>query len=218
MLSKLASSATRRSSTSCRSLSAIAGRLRGFDAPTVWSEFTPLSQEHKSVNLGQGFPDWESPLFVKEAMVEAVHENHNQYCRSGGELALVNALSTHYSKLLGRRVDPLTEVTVSVGATEGIFALMQALVNEGDEVVIIEPNFDIYPAQVQMAGGVCKVGSSSSCTICALLTLRTVIDCLPRTSAIYRASPCSTTRHLASGDWTWAFWTARSRSARKSCC
>ena len=157
MLRKLSSIFTRTSNSSRPLSTELAGRLKGFDAPTVWSEFTPLSQQHKSVNLGQGFPDWESPPFVKEAMVAAIHENHNQYCRSGGELSLVNELSAHYSKLIGRTINPLTEVTVSVGATEGIFALMQALVNEGDEVIVIEPNFDIYPAQVQMAGGVCKV-------------------------------------------------------------
>jgi len=47
-----------------------ASRLKGFDAPTVWSEFTPLSNKHKSVNLGQGFPDWETPEFAKKALVE----------------------------------------------------------------------------------------------------------------------------------------------------
>jgi kynurenine--oxoglutarate transaminase/cysteine-S-conjugate beta-lyase/glutamine--phenylpyruvate transaminase len=86
----------------------------------------------------------------------AVGHDHNQYCRSGGETSLVHALAEHYSPLVGRNINPLTEVTVSVGATEGIFAIMQAFVNEGDEVVVLEPAFDIYPAQVQMAGGVTK--------------------------------------------------------------
>lgn len=103
-----------------------------------------------------GFPDWSSPEFVKKAMCDAVNENYNQYCRSAGELKLVETLAKHYSKLIGREINPLTEVTVSVGATEGIFAIMQALLDEGDEVVILEPAFDIYPAQVQMAGGVSK--------------------------------------------------------------
>jgi len=115
-----------------------------------------LANKHKAVNLGQGFPDWSSPDFVKKALIEAVSEDHNQYCRSGGEVALVNSLAIHYGKEIGREINPLTEVTTSVGATEGIFALMQALLNDGDEVVVLEPAFDIYPAQVQMAGGVCK--------------------------------------------------------------
>lgn len=68
----------------------------------------------------------------------------------------MQALSNHYSPILGRTIDPLTEITTSVGATEAIFAIMQALVNPGDEVIVFEPAFDIYPAQVQMAGGLTK--------------------------------------------------------------
>jgi kynurenine--oxoglutarate transaminase/cysteine-S-conjugate beta-lyase/glutamine--phenylpyruvate transaminase len=118
-------------------------RLRGFDAPTVWGEFTPLAIKHSSCNLGQGFPDWESPPFVKEAMNRAVQGNFNQYCRSEGDVALVGALAKHYSPLVGRSINPLTEVTVTVGATEALFAAMQALLNEGDEVVVLEPTFDM---------------------------------------------------------------------------
>ena len=133
-----------------------ATRLKGFDAPTVWSEFTPLSQQHKSVNLGQGFPDWETPDFVKQALVDAIHANANQYSRSAGDLALCEALAKHYGPLVGREINAATEVTISVGASEGIFAIMQSMLNEGDEVVTLEPTFDIYPAAVQMAGGVSR--------------------------------------------------------------
>lgn len=80
----------------------------------------------------------------------------NQYTRSGGQLDLVNSLAKHYSPLVNRTIDPLTEITISVGATEGIFAILQGMINDGDEVVVLEPAFDIYPAQIQMAGGICK--------------------------------------------------------------
>ena len=106
-------------------------RLKGFDAPTVWQEFTPLSNKLKSVNLGQGFPDWTAPAFIKKALVEAVMNDNNQYCRSGGENLLVHALAKHYGPLVGREIDALKEVTTSVGATEGIFAIMQAYINAG---------------------------------------------------------------------------------------
>lgn len=89
-------------------------------------------------------------------MTAAVTENFNQYCRSAGEISLVEQIAKHYEPLVGRKIDPLTEVTTSVGATEALFAVTQALLNEGDEVVFLEPAFDIYPAQVQMAGGVSK--------------------------------------------------------------
>ena len=106
-------------------------RLVGFDSPTVWQEFTPLSNRLKSVNLGQGFPDWVAPAFIKKALVDAVMNDNNQYCRSGGESLLVHALAKHYSPLVGRNIDPLKEITTSVGATEGIFAVMQAYINSG---------------------------------------------------------------------------------------
>jgi aspartate/methionine/tyrosine aminotransferase len=135
-------------------MSGFADRLTGFDRPTVWHEFTPLANKHGAINLGQGFPDWKSPDFVKQAMIDAVSNDFNQYCRSAGEINLVKALAEEYSTKLGRTIDPLTEIATSVGATECLFAIMQAFVNSGDEVVMMEPAFDIYPAQVQMAGGV----------------------------------------------------------------
>ena len=95
-------------------------------------------------------------MFVKNALAKMVHDNHNQYCRTEGDVKLVEALAKHYSPLIGRTINPMTEVTVSVGATEALFAIMQALIDEGDEVIMLEPTFDIYPAHVQMAGGVCK--------------------------------------------------------------
>jgi aspartate/methionine/tyrosine aminotransferase len=92
---------------------------------------------------GQGFPDWETPQFVKNAMDRAVAENHNQYCRSAGEPSLVGALAKHYSPLMGREIDAMTEVTTSVGATEALFAIMQSLIDPGDDVLILEPAFDM---------------------------------------------------------------------------
>eukprot|EP01035_Chromulina_nebulosa_P022031 gene22031-28516_t len=133
-----------------------ANRLIGFDSPTVWQEFTPLANKHQSVNLGQGFPNWDTPEFIKKALCNAINSNHNQYTRSAGDLSLVNALSKHYSPLIGRTINPLTEITISVGATEGMYAIFQSLINPDDEVVVLEPAFDTYPAHVQMAGGICK--------------------------------------------------------------
>jgi kynurenine--oxoglutarate transaminase/cysteine-S-conjugate beta-lyase/glutamine--phenylpyruvate transaminase len=85
-----------------------------------------------------------------------VNENHNQYSRTAGDMSLMNALAEHYSPLVGRQVNPLTEVAVSVGASEALFAVMQSMINEGDEVVVLEPTFDIYTAAIQMAGGVTR--------------------------------------------------------------
>ena len=121
----------------------------------MWQEFSPLAVRMGAVNLGQGFPDWPTPDFVKNAMKKAQDDNANQYCRSAGHVPLVQALAKRYTAQLGRPINWETEVCVGVGASETLFAAMQALVEPGDEVVLITPAFDIYAPQVQMAGGEC---------------------------------------------------------------
>jgi len=127
---------------------------------TVWHEFTPLSQKHQSVNLGQGFPNFEPPKYVLEALRDAVldkdHKNINQYTRVSGHLRLVNDLAKFYSPLLGRQLDPLKEILVTFGATEALFCIITSLINPGDEIVLIEPFFDIYIGAVQIANGIPK--------------------------------------------------------------
>jgi aspartate/methionine/tyrosine aminotransferase len=132
----------------------IAQRVRAF-GPTVFAEFTALAIQTGAVNLGQGFPNFAAPAFVKDAAQAAIAADLNQYARSGGHPRLVQALAALYSPLFGRELDPLTEVVVTVGATEGIFATIQALVEPGDEVILLEPFYDSYPAAVSMAGGRC---------------------------------------------------------------
>ncbi|RHY33828.1 hypothetical protein DYB32_001564 [Aphanomyces invadans] len=135
----------------------MAERLTGFDRPTVWHEFTPLAIQHNSVNLGQGFPDWPCDAFVKDAAKIAIETDINQYARPGGHLRLVREIAKTYTSTLARPVpiDATTEVAVGVGASEIFYSAMMGLVNPGDEVILIEPAFDIYAPQVQMAGGVC---------------------------------------------------------------
>ncbi len=130
----------------------VAHRVRAFGA-TVFAEFTALANATGAVNLGQGFPNFPAPDFVKEAAQAAIAADLNQYARSAGHPRLVNALAQVYSPLFGRTLDPMQEIVVTVGATEGIFATVQALVNPGDEVILIEPFYDSYPASVLMAGG-----------------------------------------------------------------
>jgi aspartate/methionine/tyrosine aminotransferase len=129
-----------------------AKRVQGFGA-TVFAEFTALANEHQAVNLGQGFPNFPAPDFVKDAARNAIAADLNQYARGGGHPRLVNAVADVYGPLFGRELDPMTNVLITVGATEGIFATIQALVDPGDEVILIEPFYDSYPATVIMAGG-----------------------------------------------------------------
>ena len=129
-----------------------AQRVRSFGV-TVFAEFSALALQYNAVNLGQGFPNFPAPDFVKEAAQQAIAADINQYARSAGHLRLVKALANVYSPLFGRELNPLTEIVTTVGATEGIFATIQALIEPGDEVILIEPFYDSYPASVIMAGG-----------------------------------------------------------------
>uniref|UniRef100_A0A8D0H445 Kynurenine--oxoglutarate transaminase 1 n=1 Tax=Sphenodon punctatus TaxID=8508 RepID=A0A8D0H445_SPHPU len=132
-----------------------AQRLEGNDK-NVWVEFVKLAATYSTVNLGQGFPDFSPPDFVKEAFVKAVGGKDarlHQYTRVFGHPTLVKILAQFFGKLLGREIDPLTNVLVTVGAYEALFCCFQALVDNGDEVIIIEPYFDCYEPMVKMAGG-----------------------------------------------------------------
>lgn len=130
-----------------------AQRVQGF-GETVFAEFTALALETGAINLGQGFPDFAAPDFIKKAAQDAIAADLNQYTRSGGHPRLVEALSQVYSPLYGRALDPMTEIVTTVGATEGIYATIQGLVDPGDEVVMLEPFYDSYPAATIMAGGI----------------------------------------------------------------
>ncbi len=135
-----------------------ASRIAGLTKPTVWHHMTPLAQKHKAVNLGQGFPGFSPPPFVRAALAAAAEERDgltyltNQYARAAGDMSLVKALAAKTGAALGRPVDPITEVMVCNGATGVIFNATQAFLNPGDEVVTFEPAFDIYSAQAAMAG------------------------------------------------------------------
>jgi aspartate/methionine/tyrosine aminotransferase len=120
---------------------------------TVFSEFTALAQAQGAINLGQGAPGWNPPGFAIAAMRKALEGSNNQYCRAMGHPALCNQLASIYTESLGRKIDPMTEVTITVGATGGIFTTMQALVEHGDEVVVFEPNYDSYVPSVEYLGG-----------------------------------------------------------------
>jgi N-succinyldiaminopimelate aminotransferase len=134
----------------------LTARLQGFGT-TIFSEMTRLAIEHRAVNLGQGFPDFDGPDFMKDALVDAIRAGHNQYMRMFGLPALLAAISEHQERFWGLRYDAETEITIYNGATEAIFCALQALLDVGDEVVMFEPYYDSYRASVAMAGAVERV-------------------------------------------------------------
>jgi N-succinyldiaminopimelate aminotransferase len=135
--------------------SPLARRARAF-GETIFSEISALAAAHGAVNLGQGFPDFAPPEFVVEAARAALDGPNHQYARGAGHLGLCATVAAALGPALRRTIDPTSEVTVTVGATEALFATTLALVEPGDEVILFEPFYDSYPADVLIAGGVPK--------------------------------------------------------------
>lgn len=129
----------------------IHARLHGF-GDSVFTRMSALARQYDAVNLGQGFPDFPGPDFVKEAAKQAIDADLNQYAVSSGAPRLKQQIAIDASVTLGREIDPTREVVVTNGATEAIFAAIMAFAGPGDEVVVFEPFYDSYPASVQMAG------------------------------------------------------------------
>ncbi|HET9496236.1 MAG TPA: methionine aminotransferase [Chloroflexia bacterium] len=134
----------------------MAERVRGFNE-SVFSEMTRLAIQHNAVNLSQGFPDFPAPEWLKEAAREAIAANINQYAPSQGSARLRRAIAAKMRTTMGIEWDPDTEITVTNGATEAIYDIIQALVNPGDEVVIFEPFYDSYVPATQVAGGTPRI-------------------------------------------------------------
>ncbi len=130
-----------------------AERIRSFGT-SIFAEISALAAQHGSVNLGQGFPDFAGPEWLKQAAAEAVAADQNQYAPYIGLPRLREAIAATWRAAGWREVDPASEVTVTSGATEAIFGAVQALVNPGDEVIVFEPFYDAYVPDVVMAGGV----------------------------------------------------------------
>ena len=130
----------------------LASRLAGIP-PTVFSEMSALAVRTGAVNLGQGVPDVDGPAAVVERAVEALRSGANQYAPGTGVPALRRAVAAHQLRHHGIELDPDTEVCVTTGATEGIAAALLALVEPGDEVLVLEPSYDSYDAMIAMAGG-----------------------------------------------------------------
>ena len=131
----------------------LSSRLTGFTT-TIFAEMAALAAGTGAIHLGQGRPDNDGPPDVVEAAVEALRAGvGNQYPPLQGVPELRNAIVAHQLRYYGLTYDPATEVLVTVGATEGIAAALLALVDPGDEVVMLEPYYDSYAACVSMAAG-----------------------------------------------------------------
>ena len=129
-------------------------RMSGYGT-TIFSQINALAAQHDAVNLGQGAPNFDGPDDVIQAASDALLSgNYNQYANGWGAPALREAIAAHARRFYNMDIDPDTQVMVTCGATEGIFSSIYGSIDPGDEVIVIEPYYDIYVPTIETAGGV----------------------------------------------------------------
>jgi len=121
---------------------------------TVFTVMSALATQHGAINLGQGFPDTDGPEDVLQAAADALRDGRNQYPPLTGVPELRQAVANANARFYGLQVDPASQVVVTSGATEAIAACLMALLNPGDEVVLIEPLYDTYLPVVRLLGAI----------------------------------------------------------------
>ncbi len=128
-------------------------RLQEF-GETIFAGITELARVHDAVDLGQGYPNFDGPEFVKEAAMEAIRTGRNQYARMYGEPVLNEEIAKRFEKDTGMVADPDTEITVTSGCTEALASACLGLLEPGDEVIVLEPFYDAYVVDTVLANGV----------------------------------------------------------------
>lgn len=124
---------------------------------TIFTVMSELARAHDAINLGQGFPDTEGPQDMVQAAADALLDGRNQYAPLTGLPELRSAVADSNARFQGLEIDPESEVVVTSGATEALAASLMALIEPGDEVVLIEPLYDTYLPMVRQLGGVPKL-------------------------------------------------------------
>jgi methionine aminotransferase len=120
---------------------------------TIFTLMSQLAEQHRAVNLSQGFPDFQPPAVLLERVEHCLRARYHQYAPMPGSVALRNAIGAKLAALYGVTVDPAAAVTVTSGATEAIFCAIQAVVRRDDEVVVFDPCYDSYEPSITLAGG-----------------------------------------------------------------
>ena len=123
---------------------------------TIFTQMSALAQQHQAINLSQGFPDFDGPLFLQERLAYHVAHGANQYAPMTGVQPLREAIADKTADLYGYKPDANSEVTITAGATEALYAAITALVRPGDEVICFDPSYDSYAPAVELSGGVVK--------------------------------------------------------------
>jgi methionine transaminase len=120
---------------------------------TIFTVMSALAAEHGAVNLGQGFPDFDCDPRLSDAVNSAMREGLNQYPPMTGVAPLREAVSAKIEAEYNKRYDPASEITITAGATQAILTAVLATVGPGDEVIVLDPCYDSYVPNVELAGG-----------------------------------------------------------------
>ncbi|QLC74044.1 pyridoxal phosphate-dependent aminotransferase [Pseudomonas sp. LPB0260] len=122
---------------------------------TIFTRMSQLAAETGALNLSQGFPDFDGPQALRDAVGRHIAAGHNQYAPLAGLPALREQVAAKIARSYGRTVDMDSEVTITPGATQAIFCAIQTLIHPGDEVIVFDPCYDSYEPSVELAGGRC---------------------------------------------------------------
>jgi methionine transaminase len=120
---------------------------------TIFTVMSALAAEKGAVNLGQGFPDFDCDPKLVQAVTDAMTRGLNQYPPMTGVPALREAVAVKLEAMYGRKYDPAAEITITAGATQAIITAVLAVVRPGDEVIVLEPCYDSYVPNIELAGG-----------------------------------------------------------------
>ncbi len=168
---------------------------------TVFSVMSALAAEHKAINLGQGFPDFDCDSRLIDAVTVAMKAGHNQYPLMTGVPLLRQRVAAKVQALHGVTYDANTEVTVTAGATQGMLSAILAVVRAGDEVIVLEPCYDSYIPNIELAGGVAVPVPLMAGTFAPNFTA-IAAAITPKTRAIIVNSPHNPSARV----WTAAQW------------
>jgi methionine aminotransferase len=122
---------------------------------TIFTQMSQLAVETGALNLSQGFPDFDGPQALRDAVGQHIASGHNQYAPMTGLPALRQQVAAKIARSYGVQVNADTEVTITPGATQAIFCAIQAVIQPGDEVIVFDPCYDSYEPAVELAGGRC---------------------------------------------------------------
>lgn len=121
---------------------------------TIFTSIGHLAHKHKAINLSQGFPNFEPDPTLVDLVTLAMKQGYNQYAPMAGVMELRERISEKIEQLYGRHYDPENEITVTIGATQAIFTIITALIDRGDEVIVIKPAYDCYEPAIKVNGGI----------------------------------------------------------------